>query len=497
MSQLAEGKVRAMTFAVICLLTLVRAGAVAVLTHWIARPLCEWTKSGDGRWQSIAMLIAFGLLAIPPLSASYVYANVALDMIRFPWFSELLYLALLLARSVPIYVLGYSISPPSPLTDAANHVLRMQPAVPRYWTMNALRAGCFHREIFLMFLIGWNVFHDFEIASFLLRPTWTVGIFDAHAGGLGIQYSLIKMKLPLLVSGCIALCAGIALFNARRLGAPSGESVRSTRHGPRALNCCVVFSLAGLYAIYPFARLLVESREVLITSILQAGLWQEIVTGIGVAALAAAGAYIAALTMLSASVSRGVQSAIAVLTLCGMAGSLIVSLFLLSVLQSNVLYPLLETHLPWITGLAISLLPKALLIAGVVVGMVPPVANHCVQMLAESEHGEVRRKARGLAWNLNGRRHFAAGVLLAYLGYLDLTSAAVLAPSRCVPAPVRLYNLMHYGHSAKLAAMLFWAFVIPLLVAILCYGAAALRFRTPIAPTRFVTSSRASSDRQV
>lgn len=485
-----------MTLAVICFLTLMRAGAVAIVTHVIARPLCAWTKSGDGRVRSTAILLAFGMMAVPPLNAAYAYAHVALDVIRFPWFGELLYVVLLIARSLPIYLLGYSISPPSPLTDAAIHVLQLQGAVPKSWTMNAVRAGCFHREIFLMLLIGWNVFHDFEIASFLLRPTWTVRIFDAHAGGLEIQYSIGRMTLPLLVSGLIALCAGIALFNARRLGATRQDSVRSIRRFPWLLSCCITFVAAGIYVIYPFVRILVESRDVLFTSVLQVGLWQEIVTGIGVAALAAAIAYVAALTMFSVSAYRGVRCGIALLAVPSMAGSLIVSLALFSAIQSSFLRPLLETHLPWVSALAVSLLPKALLIAGVVVGMVPPVSSHLAQMLAQSDDEEVRRKADVLAWKLNGRRHFAAGVLLAYLGYLDLTSAAILAPSRYVPAPVRLYNLMHYGHSAKLAAMLFWAFAIPLLFAILCYGAVGLRFRSPFVHARSVASSRSSRDGQ-
>jgi hypothetical protein len=45
-----------------------------------------------------------------------------------------------------------------------------------------------------------------------------------------------------------------------------------------------------------------------------------------------------------------------------------------------------------------------------------------------------------------------------------LTAAAILSPTALVSAPVRLYNLMHYGHSAVLSAMVVAAFGIPALL---------------------------------
>ncbi|MFO1521497.1 MAG: hypothetical protein U1G05_05555 [Kiritimatiellia bacterium] len=50
-------------------------------------------------------------------------------------------------------------------------------------------------------------------------------------------------------------------------------------------------------------------------------------------------------------------------------------------------------------------------------------------------------------------------------GAADLTLPSLLAPPALPHAPVRLYNLMHYGHSDALAAMILAGTIAPLLLA--------------------------------
>ena len=56
--------------------------------------------------------------------------------------------------------------------------------------------------------------------------------------------------------------------------------------------------------------------------------------------------------------------------------------------------------------------------------------------------------------------------------YFELVVATLLAPAPLTPASVRLYNLMHYGHSAVLSAMVA---IMLLSAAIVVVGLAALR----------------------
>ena len=54
----------------------------------------------------------------------------------------------------------------------------------------------------------------------------------------------------------------------------------------------------------------------------------------------------------------------------------------------------------------------------------------------------MRGRPRTLLW----------GVLL-FLGLFEVVAAAMLHPVTMMPAAVRLYNLMHYGHGAVLSGM--------------------------------------------
>jgi hypothetical protein len=54
--------------------------------------------------------------------------------------------------------------------------------------------------------------------------------------------------------------------------------------------------------------------------------------------------------------------------------------------------------------------------------------------------------------------------LLLCWGYFDLTAGSLLAPSSMTPVFVRLYNLMHYGESTVLSAMVAVVMLVPVLL---------------------------------
>jgi iron(III) transport system permease protein len=149
----------------------------------------------------------------------------------------------------------------------------------------------------------------------------------------------------------------------------------------------------------------------------------------------------------------------------GLAGSLIVGLSLLYLFQTDWLHRAYDTPLPLTMALVLFLAPRALLVQLLLRAAQPREPAALARLLAGSGNGRQRRRAGALLWRLRRQRHFWAGALLAFWAYWDLTSASMLHPSSMVPAPVRLYNLMHYGHNAVLSTMTFVAVAVPLLVA--------------------------------
>jgi ABC-type Fe3+ transport system permease subunit len=79
----------------------------------------------------------------------------------------------------------------------------------------------------------------------------------------------------------------------------------------------------------------------------------------------------------------------------------------------------------------------------------------------------VRGRAGRLRWRLDLRARFWVFFLLFCWAYLELSASAILAPPGHTTAVVRLYNLMHYGRSQVLSAMVLAALLVPLLVVLI------------------------------
>ena len=66
---------------------------------------------------------------------------------------------------------------------------------------------------------------------------------------------------------------------------------------------------------------------------------------------------------------------------------------------------------------------------------------------------------------MNGQRWFWGTAFVCLQGYLELSITFLLRPPNISPAPVRLYNFLHYGRVPGLAAMLVLCLVAPLVAA--------------------------------
>ena len=71
---------------------------------------------------------------------------------------------------------------------------------------------------------------------------------------------------------------------------------------------------------------------------------------------------------------------------------------------------------------------------------------------------------RSIVWRLHGAGRFWTLALLFWWSYLELTLPSLLRPAGMAPAPMRLYNFMHYNHIPALAAMLVVVLGVPVLV---------------------------------
>jgi ABC-type Fe3+ transport system permease subunit len=151
----------------------------------------------------------------------------------------------------------------------------------------------------------------------------------------------------------------------------------------------------------------------------------------------------------------------------GLAGSLVIAVGSLALWNLPGLRAMYDTPAPLVLALVLQLLPWAVLLDRAVARGAAGPAAHAARLMAAGGDRHARREGAGLLWRLAWGPRFAAWAVLFCIACADLASTALLHPSGTAPAPVLLYNLMHYGRTGTLSAMVLIAAVAPALVIVL------------------------------
>src|SRR5690606_32882363 len=97
-------------------------------------------------------------------------------------------------------------------------------------------------------------FTDFELASLLSIKTWTVLLFDAHAGGLELSGSLLRVVVPVCVELTVIL---ILLTLSRRVVPGSRNTVGADPEWRWALPS--IGAIAAFSSGWPFLKVAGQS----------------------------------------------------------------------------------------------------------------------------------------------------------------------------------------------------------------------------------------------
>lgn len=287
----------------------------------------------------------------------------------------------------------------------------------------------------LVFLLA---FGDFQLASLLGIPAWTVWMFDAQAGGLDLSVSLGYAIVPAGIELAM-LALAVALLRGRSAAPSQGHRAATvSRTSAVAMGLYLAGSVA-LGTTWPFATLIGDGVGGGSALDPRASIWSEIGLSMAYALPAAAIAFVLAFTL----IRQRLAPAAIIVSVPGMLGSLLLGLVLVALFQR--LGPLYDTSVPILVALVLLTMPVAVL----VVLLLEVTRDREALFLAK----RIGAKGRGIVWRMVGRPRFWALALLFLLAVFDLGASALLAPSGRTPVTVRLYNLMHYGQSATLSAM--------------------------------------------
>jgi hypothetical protein len=427
--------------------SLLVAAATVALARPLGRKMNGLNPTRRQLWGAVLLLPFF----TPALLLGYVFA-------RSPWAGAFrpgalhaFYLFMLVLKLTPVAVLTLQLLPAG-LSPEAAHSARLHG--PRSFIgqvcFRIAAAGTAPWLVgVLVFLIA---FTEFELASLWNVPAWTVALFDAHAGGLALSASLRLVAWPAAVSGALL----IVLFGSVSRIEPAAPA---PANGPSVSGSWFAYLVAAavLSSLLPIG--IVASQA--ITG--WASLLQTFALGEDLAASVLFACASSAAAFFFAKNCRRAGAALA-WSLPGLCAALVLSLLLLAVFQLPVMRLVYDTPLPLLIALTLLLLPAAFL---------------SQRLLAAGETSEALFAARltghaGLLWHLRDRRRFVVWSLLFCLAYFEFTASSILAPVGFTPVFVRLHNLMHYGQTAVLSAMLLAALLVPVAVLLLTGAGARL-----------------------
>ena len=414
---------------------ILRAAVIAGLA--VAAGLALRPLAATGRRGIWALLLAPYLT--PALLVGYAYSNFALALVHHPAANAVWYAALLCLKLTPVAAIALHFSP-RPLSAEAAHCWRL--ARGRTDWRFRWRAGCGRAPMTAFALVFLLAFGDFEMASLMNVRTWPVTLFDGHAGGLPLGRSLALAAGPFIVE--LLVLGSVMALLARQRGSRQEAGPRPEAAGAAAW--ALLLAANALILCVPAAVVFHGTAQGWRVLAENFALGREIATSLAFGATAAAAAY--------ALAPRRWWTAVAA-SLPGLLGPLVLALLVGAAMQTAWLCAWRDTPAPLAAALMLLLLPLAVLLKHLLRRTTPASAVHAARLLGG-------RSGRHLVWALSTRRHLWAIFLLFCWGYLDLTASSILAPIGAAPVTVRLYNLMHYGQTAVLSAMVTAAIAAPL-----------------------------------
>ena len=460
----------------VCGWTLLRSAVVAAMVVPLARTLASTLDGGSRPFRSAVGMALVLLCAVPDLAVGYAWADAGLRIGTSPIVSEILYLALLTGKLLPLATVLCLAVPREPLSATAVHCLRLAgiTAWQRAFILARANARTVAPIASVVFLLA---FQDFELAARLGVRAWPVRLFDLHAReGLPLGDSVRLTLVPVLIELLVIIPALVLAVPRSAAARPAAD--RRVRSPRRAVIGLLLMTLVVGVCLVPAAIVLrdtVLGGQVLLREpVYREQLPREIAQGTFVAGLAAMGSLLLGSLIAEQWRTRPWLSALVIPGLLGglvlsLAGRFAVQAFDNAWTSATGQPGLYRTPVPLIVVQMLWLLPRATLIAALLGTLTRTTAIHLGALLAASADSRQCRTGTDLLWHGRRKAAFWSLILLAWWGYWDLTTFALLAPTGFVSAPVRLYNFMHFRQNTVLSAMLFAAIALPALVVLVCY----------------------------
>ncbi len=418
---------------------------------------------------------------VPELLAGYSYANFSLNLVQWSWLNEVLYFLLLFIKVLPVAVIIFYLSPPPEVSESAlyckellnrNSFSKKQNVYRK--CLRVLKAS--QTQVLFVFAVTFlYAFQEFQVASLLgftykswhYPASWPVWLFDAQSTGMLHSETMKRMIFPLLCE--VAVIVPLLFVIAKISRNPARSQSYSRPFSQSARTWIVGYGILSLicFVLIPFFVIGSEMADGWKTILQNSKYFTEILMGLCLSLIASIITVVLSLRLSSVLIQkkqiRFSGFCLTLLMLPGFLGSLILALYLFDVFQGELFSRFSDTLLPYFVAMLFFLLPRILILQILFLIREKREAFALVELM-NTNISSSRYNVQNLKWHLKYRRQFWLVCLGSMWGYWDLTISSILLPARYSTATVRLYNLMHYGRSETLSAMLVFAIIIPVVV---------------------------------
>lgn len=469
--------------------TLFRSAVAATLAVPMSVYLSRLVQLATGRSRFWWMLFVLCPLVAPDLIVGYGYRSFELSLLHRPDLNHCFYFVLVVLKFLPAAALVRICLPPPSLSKSALHSARLSGATSKarqdiqstIWRTGFLRSLPVFGIVFLLTM------QEFEIASLLQIPAWTVHLFDSRAGGVDANDSLRLLVSPALAQAFVLiLLIWWGLTNARSFSPKlcfSEDDPRGNVKPGVAIAAATAMLTWGIPLCVVSSSGLAGIAGVLRNDVLLRSTFLDLTAAIAIAVPCSVLSIILARKLSCVAGSREVSQKRLVRTLRpvvltllvapGLFGSLAVSIVVLSAIQYSPLTELRATVWPMSLALILFLTPRALVLTMLLPAFRSSESSHLSTLLGASPESTRLKNAAQLKWWYECRPLFLVAAVLFYWSLANLTAAALLCPptipllsfdGNIVPLPVRLYKFIHQGRTATLSIMALLSVIVPLVM---------------------------------
>ena len=305
-------------------------------------------------------------------------------------------------------------------------------------------------------------FQETEVAALMQARGWPEWIFTRLATGLPANEALLRLAGPAVLQ-LVILMAAIGIVGRRSVDRRPclGEPARRRGGGPVSWG----YLLASILCVLVIPGGFVIRGAVSGLSVLSAH--PSLLRQIGIALLFGITSGLFAWSFAGWMIRRlerplGTVIAAALL-LPGLLGAWTLGLSLSAIFQTSRLLPLYDTPVPMLLGETLFQVPRAFLVQILLGRLQSSTQLHLAVLLASAPEKTRRRRAADLQWHLDTRGRVIGALIVCYWATMELTipSPSLLGPPGLTPAPVLLYNQMHYGQIPGLSALVLAALAVP------------------------------------